>query len=69
MSDAPPPRPFPLQAGHPANHGYATCDRCKTQRPKGGLLFVGDAPPVCVDTAWCSRQAGVGLGKLDGGPT
>lgn len=46
---------------------YARCSRCGTERPASGLVFVGDAPPVCVDTAWCGQQAGVGLGKLDGG--
>lgn len=51
--------------GHPRNFGYATCSRCGCQRPKGGLLYLGDAPPVCVDVAFCSRAAGVGLGKLD----
>ena len=49
----------------PADHGYCRCSRCGTQRPKGGLVFVGDAPPVCIDTAFCTRAAGVGLGKLD----
>ena len=33
MSDAPLPKPFPLQAGHPANHRYVQCARCGTWRP------------------------------------
>lgn len=44
--------------GHPRHHGYAACSRCGTQRPKAGLRYVGDAPPVCVDREWCSTQAG-----------
>lgn len=26
-------RPFPLEAGHPANHGYTACAHCGVQRP------------------------------------
>ncbi len=30
----------------------------RAKRRETGLLFAGDAPPVCVDTAWCGRQSG-----------
>lgn len=28
-----PVRPFPLEAGHPANHGYVLCAHCGCWRP------------------------------------
>ena len=55
---APIARPFPYEAGNPANHGFARCSRCGTQRPAVGLVMVGDAPAVCADRSWCDLQAG-----------
>lgn len=49
----------------PTPHGfvsYSRCARCGTERPASGLLLVGDAPPVCVDVAWCDLQAGTSTG-------
>lgn len=60
--NAPPVRPFPLQAGNPANHGYAPCVRCGTQRPLHHLLSdegekTGTPLFRCLNAAWCSEQA------------
>lgn len=30
-------RPFPLESGHPANHGYAKCRLCGVWRPRSKL--------------------------------
>lgn len=65
-----------LPAGHPRNHGYEKCSRCKSWRRVEGLESVPDAAMtaatgvptsmlVCMDAAWCSSQAGVGKGILD----
>lgn len=45
----------------PALHGYAQCQRCRTWLRASTV----DADGHCTDTAWCSRQAGVGTGRLD----
>lgn len=69
MSAAPPIRPFPLQAGHPANHGYVKCARCGTQRLASDVVDIewtwhheDHGPirmdgPICVDPLWCVAQA------------
>ena len=58
----------PLNPRPPTPHGfveYSKCARCGTERPKSGLFFVGEAPPVCVDEVWCSAQAKA-AGRLEG---
>lgn len=57
--DAPPIRPFPLQAGHPANHGFAQCPRCGRWLHPRSLTGA-----VCTDVAACSEQARLS-GRLD----
>lgn len=59
-------------------HGFEPfekCCRCGTERPKSALAFTAmesdsktTFAPMCADLGWCSRQAGVGLGKLDTEP-
>lgn len=57
MSDAHPVRPFPLQAGHPANHGFVQCTRCKCWRRDVPLAMarMDDLPLVCFDVYGCNR--------------
>ena len=50
-----------LNPRQPVGYGqtpYSTCSRCGTERPETGLLYVGDAPPVCADRIWCDKQSG-----------
>lgn len=57
----------PLNPRGPTQHGfepYSSCSRCGTQRPKGGLLVVGDAPPRCIDDVWCGEQVKL-AGRLE----
>lgn len=61
-------KPFPLKAGHPANHGYSECSRCGTWRAPGATREVpslGGPVTVCIDATWCSEQAKA-LGRLEG---
>lgn len=73
-----------VPAGHPRNHGYEKCDRCKTWRRLEALDRVPDVAMteamaniggvlvtklVCRDVAWCGAQAGVGRGTMDGKET
>jgi hypothetical protein len=51
----------------PDLYGYSRCARCGTWRPAHGLLLAGDAPPVCVDAAWCGRQSGKPTGLDENG--
>jgi hypothetical protein len=51
-----------MSTGHPSNHGYLRCPRCKTWRP---TCAIAEGEGVCNDVAWCSSQAGAGLGRLD----
>lgn len=62
-------RPIPGfdQAGDPRRHGYVRCARCGTWRPDEATVLLVVEGEVCVDRAWCSRQAGVGKGELTGG--
>lgn len=50
-------RPFPLEAGHPENHGYVQCSECKCQLRDVGLAVarVPGVPPRCFDVYACNR--------------
>lgn len=63
---APPVRPFPLQAGHPANHGYVQCTRCKCWRRDVGVVMarIADMPIVCFDVYGCNRWHNERLARL-----
>lgn len=54
----------------PASHGYVQCARCGTwRRPEGVARTPAreglETLPACVESAWCSAQAGVGKGRLE----
>jgi hypothetical protein len=57
----------------PGDQGYVRCARCGTWRRADGLrvtqvrLLDNGVTSICVDEAWCGRQAGVGKGELTGG--
>lgn len=49
-------RPFPLEAGHPANHGYTRCTKCGAQRLRAAL-YEQEKPGglACFDIDACAR--------------
>jgi hypothetical protein len=64
------------EAGHPSNHGYVRCQRCKTwipgSRVVNAVAVAVSAPPYtlgsgscCHDTKWCGEQVGLGKGAID----
>lgn len=53
----------------PKEHGYVKCARCNCWR-RGEYVMVPELATwpdgaYCIDSAWCSRQSGAGLGRLD----
>jgi len=43
-------KPFPLEAGHPANFGYVKCANCGVQRPAARLNAMGLCGAGCEPT-------------------
>jgi hypothetical protein len=60
MSDTLMIRPYPLQAGHPLNHGFVECCYCGTQIPQRTASAPGGLETLrfkCSDFRWCTEQA------------
>ncbi len=50
------PRPFPLEAGHPANHGFQQCSECKCWFGSGHTFSRAfEVTLVCFDVYACKR--------------